>query len=423
MISLFNWIKWIVCKRIFYLINLYVVKKIVWWIMENKKESRRLKIGLFVDNFFPMIDGVVMVVDNYARRLCENHDVTVFTCNPSKKGFDDKTLPYKVVRCPKMKLIGMDYVMPLPRFSKKFKKQVENGNFDLIHIHSPFGVGNCGVRYAKKHSIPLVATLHSQYYKDFLRETHSKKLAKFLLKKIIKVFNRCDEFWAVNSNVAKIYFEEYGLRALPKVHNNGTDLKFIENFDKKELMKKYEISKDEKVFLFVGRITYLKNVDFIVRSLAKLKETGFKFKMLFVGSGPDQDKLKQLIESLGLDENILLLGKITDRLELSKIYALADLFLFPSLYDCSSLVQIEAASQKTPTVFIKDSATACAINDNVNGYLAEISEDDYANKIMEIFKSEEEYEKVSKQAFEQLYITWDQAVEKALADYLTLINK
>ena len=39
---------------------------------------KRLKIGLFIDTFFPMIDGVIMVVDNYARRLAKFNDVTVF---------------------------------------------------------------------------------------------------------------------------------------------------------------------------------------------------------------------------------------------------------------------------------------------------------------------------------------------------------
>ena len=116
-------------------------------------QNKRLKIGLFIDTFFPMVDGVVMVVDNYAKRLSENHDVTVFTTKPRKKGFDDSKLPYKVVRCPRVPMFGLDYDLPLPKLSHKFKKQIDNGEFDIIHIHSPFGVGKSGIRYAKKHKI------------------------------------------------------------------------------------------------------------------------------------------------------------------------------------------------------------------------------------------------------------------------------
>lgn len=388
------------------------------------EENKKLKIGLFIDTFFPMVDGVVMVVDNYARKLSKNYDVTVFTVKPRKKGFDDNTLPYKVIRCPRICLPMLDYDLPLPKLSGKFRKQVKNGEFDIIHIHSPFGVGKMGLRYAKKHSIPVVATLHSQFYQDFMRETHNIKwLSKILLKKVIKVFNKCDTCWAVNENVAKIYYQDYKLNVLPKVHNNGTDLLPLENVDLSTLKQKYEILDNEKVFLFVGRLTYLKNIHFIVESLKICKDKNSKFKMLFVGSGPDENKIKSLVKDLDMENEVKFLGKITDRQEISLLYALADLFLFPSLYDCSSLVQIEASSQKTPTLFIKDSATACAVTDNFNGYLAKNSTEDYANKIIDIFSDNLQFKQVCSNAFNTLYVSWDNAVKKAENDYLELIKE
>ena len=385
---------------------------------QENKQQKRLNIGLFIDIFFPMVDGIVMVVDNYARRLAKDHNVTVFTIKP-RKPYDDSKLPYKVVRCPMLPMHMMDYDCPLPGLSREFKKAIENSKLDIVHIHSPFGVGKTGMMYAKKHNLPVVATMHGKYYKDFLRETHGIKwLAKLLLKKVIKVFNSCDECWAVNKNVAEIYYQEYGAKEMPIVHSNGTDFLHIDNLDKAALKKEYHIADDEKVFLFVGRLTYLKNIDFIVRSLKNLKDKGFKFKMLFVGSGPDECKLNYLIQDLDLSREIKLLGKITDRVRLAKIYNMADLFLFPSLYDCSSLVQIEAASQKTPTVFIAGPATAYAVEDNINGYLAENDETKYAEKICEIFSNEKAYNKVCQKAYEDLFVSWDSAVEKAYNAYL-----
>ncbi|MGN0961217.1 MAG: glycosyltransferase [Christensenellales bacterium] len=389
----------------------------------SNEETKKLKIGFFIDTFFPMVDGVIMVVDNYARRLNEIADVTVFTTK-TRKNFDDSSLPYKVVRCPMFPVYGLDYDLPLPNLSRKFKKQIENSNLDIIHIHSPFGVGKIGMQYAKMHHIPVAATMHSQYKKDFLKETHNWKwLSNILLKKIMKVFNNCDECWAVNRNVSEIYFNEYGAKALPQVHNNGTDLKYLSDTSFiSELKEKYKINSDEKVFLFVGRLTVLKNILFIVKSLKLVKEKGLKFKMLFVGTGPDELKLKNLIKELHLKKDILILGKITNRKEISKLYSLADLFLFPSLYDCSSLVQIEASSQKTPTLFLEEAATADAVNHNVNGYLSKNSEEDYANTIIDIFKDETKYKNVCEKAFKDLYLTWDDAVSRALKDYTRLIN-
>lgn len=388
------------------------------------EEPKKLNIGLFIDTFFPMVDGVVMTVDNYAKRLNQIANVTVFTTKTRGK-YDDSKLPYKVVRCPMFPIYGLDYDLPCASTSRKFKKAIENSNLDIVHIHSPFGVGKMGMKYAKKHNIPVIATMHSQFKKDFLRETHNCKwLSNLLLNKIMKVFNSCDECWAVNRNVANIYFKEYGAKTMPKVQNNGTDLKYLADTSfKQDLKEKYNITNDERVLLFVGRLTTLKNIDFIVRSLKILKDKGFKFKMLFVGSGPDESLIKNQVKELKLKDKIRFLGKITSREELAKIYAIADLFLFPSLYDCSSLVQIEAASQKTPTLFLEEAATADAVNHNINGYLAKNSEEDYANQIIKIFENEEKYNKVCEKAFADLYLSWDDAVNMALTAYTKLIKK
>lgn len=394
--------------------------------MQNEiinKEPKRLKIGLFIDTFFPMVDGVVMVVDNYARRLSKTADVVVFTTKTRKK-FDDSTLPYKVIRCPMLPMLFLDYDLPCPKLSPNFKKAIENSQLDIVHIHSPFGIGKAGMQYAKKHNIPVVATMHSQYKRDFIKESHNWTwLVNKLMKRIMYVFNSCDECWAVNSNVAKIYFEDYGATKLPPVHNNGTDLTSIDDTSfKEDLKKKYNIKEDEKVFLFVGRLTVLKNIIFIVDSLKIAKDKGLKFKMLFVGSGPDESKLKDAIKGNGLSRDVKLLGKITDRFKMAQLYALADLFLFPSIYDCSSLVQIEAASQKTPTLFLKEAATADSVTHDVNGYLSDNSVEAYANEILNIFSNESKHIKVCQNAYSQLYLTWDKAVSIALKDYERLIK-
>lgn len=57
---------------------------------------KRLKVGYFIDTFFPMVDGVIMVVDNYAKRMQKYADVTVFA--PKVDLFYKDTFDYKVIR-------------------------------------------------------------------------------------------------------------------------------------------------------------------------------------------------------------------------------------------------------------------------------------------------------------------------------------
>lgn len=384
---------------------------------------KRLKIGLFIDTFFPMIDGVVMVVDNYARRFAKFNDVTVFAPAIPKKDFDDTTLPYKVVRAKSIPLFFIDYSLPAPAIDTKFKQELEKSNLDIVHIHSPFSIGKIGIKYAKEHNIPVIATMHSQFKQDFMRAAKINFIANILTNKIVKVFDKCDNCYAVNSEIARIFHEEYGVKKLPDVLNNATDMMPVEDVDlaKKEINKKYNISDDEKVFLFVGRINILKNVLFIVESLKILKDRGFKFKMLYVGSGQDEDKLKEKIKELQLGNEVLLCGRITDRELMKKIYARADLFLFPSLYDASSLVQVEAASQHTPTIFIEGAATTATVTNNVNGIITKNSIDDYANQIEKMITDDELYKKISDGAFRDLYKNWDDTVKEMYEIYLKMI--
>lgn len=384
---------------------------------------KKLKVGLFIDTFFPMVDGVINVVDNYAKKLSKNCDVTVF-CPEGRKPFDDSTLPYKVVRCTKkFKLSFLDYDLPLPKRDKEFIRAVENSHLDIVHIHSPFSIGKMGIKYAKKHNIPVVATLHSQFKKDFKRAVKLNGLTYLMVKTIMRAFNKCDECWAVNSEIAKI-FKGYGAKVLPKVRNNGTDLVFFENEQQiEELRNKYQVKDEETVFLFIGRIVYLKNIFFIEKVLKILKDKGFKFKMFFVGTGTDEEKLKKQIKADGIEENVIFTGKIVDRVEISKYYNMADLFVFPSTYDASSLVQIEAASQKTPTIFLRGAATAATVTENVNGYVGDKPAEKFADKIVEIFKDKDKYKQICENAYKDLYVSWDETIDRSYNRYLELIEE
>lgn len=388
--------------------------------------NKKITIGLFIDTFFPMIDGVTMVVDNYAKRLAKYANVIVFAPEYNGNNFDDSRFSYKVVRCKSIKMPMIDYSLPIPKLDRKFMHELNNIKLDIVHIHSPFSIGKIGIEYAKKNNIPVIATMHSQYKKDFLRAVKCEPLANLLTRIIIKQYNMCDECWAVNSEVAKIYYEEYKCKELPKVMGNATDMEPVRNIDeaKKLINQKYNISQDEKVFLFVGRINNLKNVYLIANSLKILKEKyNLKFKMLFVGNGQDENKLKSIINKNNMERDVIMCGRITDRELLASIYARADLFLFPSLYDASSIVQIEAASQKTPTLFVEGAATAATITENVNGFICKNDEEDLADKINEIITNKALYEYVCENVYKNIYVNWDGQVKKVFDLYMKFIEK
>ena len=176
--------------------------------------------------------------------------------------------------------------------------------------------------------------------------------------------------------------------------------------------------------MFVGRINKLKNILFIVDSLYLLnqKKLNYSYKMLFVGHGQDYEELKKYIHKKKLDSNIILCGNVEDRSLLQEYYVRSDLFLFPSLYDASSIVQIEAASQKVPTVFLEGSKTSSDITDRVNGFLAK-NEEEFANIIDEVMNDDALYKTVSEGAYRDVYHHWDTVIEDVYQMYLDTIKR
>ena len=389
-------------------------------------EKKKITVGLFVDVFYPMTDGVVVVVDNYAKRLSKFCNVIVFCPRYIGKDFDDSIFPYKVVRCRSMKVPFIDYSLPMPRMDSNFQNKLKEYNLDIVHIHSPFTIGEAGVKYAKSNNIPVVATMHSQYKQDFKRAVKTDLLAGTLTKKLIHVYNKCDECWAVNSEVSRIFHEDYGYKKIPRVMNNATEMMPLE--DRMEAIQlindKYGL-KDEKVFIFVGRINALKNVFFIVDALKIVRELNpnLNFKMLFVGEGQDEEELLKRIKKNDLTDYVIMCGKVTNRKLLASFYARSDLFLFPSLYDASSIVQIEAASQKTPVLFIKGAATTATVTNNVNGFIANNDIKDYAKTIIKIMNNTKLLNKVRNNAYRDLYKNWDDTIKEVYNRYKELIKK
>jgi glycosyltransferase involved in cell wall biosynthesis len=384
--------------------------------------QKRMKIGFFIDAFFPMIDGVIMVVDQYAKHLSEIADVYVFAPRSEDKTYQDPSY-YHVLRSRHLHIPFTDYDLSLPLLDFSFRKQLNAIDLDIVHIHSPFTMGKMGITYAKKRGIPIIGTLHSQYQKDLYERTKSKVLTELAVKEIINTFNRCDELWAVNQAISNLYYS-YGTNRLPLVMENATDLIPLSDIKASNLLKlNYQIKPLEKVLLYVGRLDAVKNLDFLMLSLYTLRLKGFSFKMIFIGSGPHEETLKKSTKKFGLNDYVLFLGKITDRQKMASHFAMADLFLFPSIYDSSSLVQIEAASQKTPTLFIDGTATSSMITDKVNGYLSKQDPKVYAETIIQIFKLPKLHQKVKEAAFHDLYKTWDVVSKHAYQRYQTMIKK
>ena len=386
--------------------------------------KKRLKIGIFMDSYYPAIDGVVLVIDNLCKELSKFNDV-VLVIPYTNTVEEDKDKPYKIVRIKSVDVPFSEYRLGIPslKHSKVYKSLLAE-KFDVIHIHSPFTIGKLGTDLAKDLNIPSVCTMHTRFDFEIRKVVKSETINKLVIKKIIKVFNKCYAGIAINSKMIKV-FNDYGYKKMPTIIYNGTDLKPLPDNSKylDIINEKYNLKKDDNILLFVGRITSVKNIFFILDSLKLLKEDGFKFKMFYVGSGSDEKKLASKILEYNMSDCVIMTGQIKNREELSAMYKRADLFLFPSLFDASSLVQIEAAVNETPGLFIEDSVTADTVTNEVSGFTSELDEAKYKDRIKEILSDKKHLKEVSINAHKMLGKTWDEISKTTYEFYLKLIDE
>jgi len=383
--------------------------------------DKKLRVALMNDSWYPMIDGVVTTVNDYAKNMDEYAEVMVVVPN-SKKDYVDQT-DYPLLKCKAVKIPFLDYHLPLPFFDRKFMKLLKEKEFDIIHIHAPFSMGLLGVREAKRRGIPVVATMHAQFKYDFKRAIKLDFIAGWMTAVVIRLFNQCDEVWAVNEGTQDL-LKDYGFLKPTHVMRAGTEmLPQNKAAARKEVYEMFNIDESLPMFLSVGRISLLKNILFTVDSLKVLKEKGIAFQMVFVGGGTDRDKLESHIKKQGLEEDVILTGKLPDKVLLSKIYAAATLTLFPSYYDTDGLIKYESASQGTPTVLVEGILAATGLEDKRTGYIGQNSVEGFADKIIEILNDKETYEQVCKNVQKELYRTWPQQVREAYERYLYVIEQ
>ena len=385
--------------------------------------SEKLKIAEVLDSYFPCIDGPINVVTNYTEHLNKSADCKLIVPAAKKRQKYVDNRPFEVIRC-KATAAPEGYRNGHPFADRKLKKRVKQEQFDLYHTHSPFNMGMFAIKMGKKYHVPVVATLHTKYYDDFSRVLHGfKPLCNFMLRVIMRVYNRADSVWTVNNASCQV-LRDYGYKGDIVVMRNGTDLKYPQNSE--DLIARvnalHNLEGQKNVFIFVGRIAMYKNLALMAEALRKLKDMGEDFKMLVIGSGFDENKFKNIVEKLELSESFIFVGPVKERELLQAYYLRSDLFLFPSVFDTSSLVPIEAAAHKLPTLLIEGSCTAENIVDGVNGYLAEETAEAYANKIKEILSDPAKMQAVGEEAHRSVYRTWETVAQEVLQKYGEVIQ-
>lgn len=379
----------------------------------------------FNDTYFPIVDGVVQTVHNYAEIMNKTSYSCVVTPRPLKDDFDYKSLGYEVFLTASLKLPVAEYSTPAARLDGKLRGFLRSRELDIFHAHSPFMTGSFASSFAKKLGVPCVATFHSKYYDDVLNIFGSKTIAKIVTARIVHFYKGVDSVWSCSGKTADT-LRSYGYRGDIFVMDNGTTYEMP--FDPDALRAKaaaaFKIPEGKKILLFVGHLIWHKNIKLILDTFKLLDDRSDDYRLFMVGNGYDGEAIRKYADELNFkDGHVNFVGKIADREVLKGMYMSSDLLFFPSVYDNSPLVVREAASMGVPSLLAEGSNSAEAVTKNVSGFTAAENKVAMFREILHIFGTDGLLDTVSDGARKYVAKTWKEIIPRVQEKYAEIIER
>jgi glycosyltransferase involved in cell wall biosynthesis len=223
---------------------------------------------------------------------------------------------------------------------------------DLVHIHTPFIAHYAGVRFAREHGLPVVATYHT-FFEDYLHH-YVPILPRGIGRWIARRFTRsqCSDVAELISPSAPMRdaLHAYGVTTPIEVLPTGLSAESFIRGDGERFRKAFDLPPDRPLLLYVGRVAFEKNIEFLLRMFARLRERRPDALFVIAGEGPALPHLTRLAGELGIQREVRFIGYLDRRTDLPDCYAAGNAFVFASRTETQGLVLLEAMAQGTPVV-------------------------------------------------------------------------
>ena len=263
---------------------------------------------------------------------------------------------------------GVTY-LPMKTMSvSELSRVIREQKPDLIHAHDMragfFSALCCG-------KIPLVSHIHNNAYdaRGLSPKTVGYLLAGFRAKHI---------FWVSQSSFDGYVFHKLFAKKSSVLYNV---------IDTDEIYTK--LSQDSNSYdydlIYVGRLTYQKNPQRLLRLCARLKQDKPDLKVAIVGTGELEEELKALCKELNLEDTVRFLGFQPNPI---KMVACSKAMILTSRWEGTPMCALEAMALGTPVVSTPSDGMKDLLTDGVSGYLTE-SDEQMAVDLLKIFTQPE----------------------------------
>ncbi|ADO76496.1 glycosyltransferase [Halanaerobium praevalens] len=283
--------------------------------------------------YYPFTGGVEQVAYDISNELGKRVDMNVLVANDKFKKSRELINGANVTRSAS---IGRYFSMPV---APKFPLELKKINADIFHYHLPFPLGVVSDLMVNPNGKKIV-TWHSDIVKQ-------KNILKFYKPFLNKFLNKVDKIVTTSPNMIENspFLQEYKnkCKVIPLgINPQDFELTNYIKGKKEEIKKTYK----EPIIFFVGRLVYYKGIEVLIRAMENIDA-----QLLIGGTGPLEDELKNLVNSLDLNDNIEFLGFVKDK-DLAAYYHASDFFVLPSVASSEAfgIVQLEAQACGKPVI-------------------------------------------------------------------------
>lgn len=349
-----------------------------------------MKILVLSDVYFPRVNGVSTSIQTFRRELRRlGHEIWIVAPEYGQPATDEDGID-RVASRPV--LFDPEDRMMRPRALSQRLAELHARRFDLVHVQTPFVAHYAGIRLARRLDVPCIETYHT-FFEEYLFH-YLPILPKNAWRAVARLFSRrqCNQLdgLVVPSEAMREVLVEYGVRTAMRVIPTGMPLDAFQEGDRAAFRSRHDIAAGQPALVFVGRVAFEKNIDFLLRVVRELKQTTHPDIVLIIaGEGPAERRLRRLGSDLGLEANLRFVGYLARGVELSGCYQAGDAFVFASRTETQGLVLLEAMSLGVPVVSTAVMGTRDILAARRGALVAEEDVADFAAQIRRVLDDAE----------------------------------
>jgi glycogen synthase len=270
---------------------------------------------------------------------------------------------------------GGDLFAEIHRYAGMAGQIATTETFDVVHAHD-WMTYPAGLAASAASGKPLIVHVHSTEFDRAgsnidTRIYDIERMGMHAAQRIIAVSvwtkNICVHHYGIDPAKIDVVYNA--------VENNGSAVEVDE--------EKASIKKDEKIVLFLGRITMQKGPEYFLAAAKKVLEVMQNVKFVMAGSGDMVRRTIELAQSMGIGDKVIFTGFLRGK-DVEQVYKMADLYVMPSVSEPFGIAPLEAMSHDVPVIISKQSGVSEVLQHALKVDFWDIPE--MANKIVAVLR-------------------------------------